>query len=139
MTISDHSIQDLHSIYCRMTGLQVALTLGRMFQWERWILRQWTADDLRLAIEVTRRKIKKGECTFARLRFPEFIGNDEKFEEYLAEARAINRQHEQRETPKEKILRETGRPKERQTDRPIGDVLAGLKALEQFRALKDTL
>lgn len=138
MSIDRTKIPELHAIYERMTGLEVPLTLQRNFQWEAWLVNEWTEDDLRLVVEVLRRKIKAGHKTLSCLRFSTLIGNTEWFAEDLAEAKALARRP-QEDRGRSEALRATGRPSapEPAPARKAGDVLAAGRAFAEFKKWKE--
>jgi len=139
MNHNEETIKELHGCYCRMSGLEVPLTMQRMFTWERWIHEKLTIDDLRLVIEVLRRKIKAGKKTLACLKFTNLIGNVEFFTEDLAEARQLARLPKS-EPDKESVLRATGRPTHHdKPPRTAAQVLADQEAFRKFREFKETL
>jgi len=122
-----------------MTGLEVPLTMQRMFMWERWLHEKLTIDDLQLVIEVLRRKIKAGKKTLACLKFTNLIGNTEFFTEDLAEARQLARLPKVDEE-RASVLRATGRPTYHDKPaRTAAQVLADQEAFKAFRAFKETL
>lgn len=132
------AITKLHEKYCGLTGLRVPLTLGRIWNWEQWCLKGYSEADLEVTIQFLQQKIKANRKTISCLKFSNLIGNTEWFDEDLAEARAIARQP--RTTPREKILQATGRKEpEKVTCRSAADVLAGIRAFEEFKALRGAL
>ena len=139
MNHSEETIKELHGCYCRMTGLEVPLTMQRMFTWERWLHEKLTIDDLRLVIEVLRRKIKAGKKTLACLKFTNLIGNTEFFTEDLAEARQMARLPKVDEG-RASVLRATGRPIHHdKPPRTAAQVVADEEAFKAFREFGNSL
>ena len=140
MRIPESTIKDLHSCYCRVSGMEVPLTMQRMFTWEAWALPGHTIDDLRLVVEVLRRKIREGKNTLACLRFTNLIGDCERFQETLSEARAMSRAPKV-DSGRADVLKATGRSAtpEQSEARSVGDVLKAEAAFKEFQKLKDLL
>ena len=143
MTTIDQ-IKSLHSLFCELTGRPVVLDLQgyREHQWHDWLKFGFTPDDVRLTVKYLKAKVNKGERNEGCLKFNNLIGNPLGFEEDLHQARAESRK------PKvdhslNRVLKCTGRPTKQEevkvTVRAAADVIAGEKAFEQFRALKESL
>lgn len=132
-------IKELHAIYQRCSGIEIVLSMQRMQAWRCFLAQGYNEDDLRLAIELLRRKICAGKKTFACLRFGSLIGNLEWFGEDLGEARAMARVPKQ--TAKEKFCEEQGRPPKRTVDtaRPVRNIIAENAALSALLKLRDSL
>lgn len=138
MTTQDR-IKSLHDLYCRLTGMTIPLTMPRIYQWEFWLSKGFEEKDLYSVIRMLNVKISQGIKTITCLKFHYLIGNIDWFEEDLAEANALKRRPPP-ETPRQEILRATGRPKpEEDTCRTAAQVLDGIRAFEQFKALRNTL
>ncbi len=139
MIPTEPQIKELHACYGRMSGLEVPLTLGRMFQWEVFCKQGYNENDLRLVIEVLRRKIKVGPNTLACLKFSNLIGDIEKFQESLSEARAMSRLPKV-DKSRESVLKATGRTTTKDTPpRTAEEVLRDSAAFKEFVKLKETL
>lgn len=135
------SVKPLHDAYCRLSGMQIQLTMSRLMSWEQWLAHGWTEQDLAAVIGLIRRKIKLGQRWTSSLHFRNLIENRDVFEEDLAEARS-ERQFRKQFTPRNQALAATGRPAEQTGERParsVGEILAGIKAFADFQALKETL
>ena len=140
MNHNEETIKELHATYCRMSGMDdLPLTLNRMSHWEAYCNLGYTQDDLRLVIEMLRRKIKTGPNTMSCLRFNNLIVDIERFQEELSLARAKAREPK-REPDKESVLKATGRPTHYdKPTRTAAQVLADQEALKKFREFKETL
>ncbi len=106
MTTEDH--RESHAIYCTLAGRDLPLTMTIHWQWNLWKSKGWTMDDLRLVVQHIKMLIKEDRRRPESLRFHNLIGNTERFNEDLAEARALARVP--RETNRDRILQATGRP-----------------------------
>lgn len=137
--MSKDPINDLHAAYESLTGLKLGLTMGRIYAWEVWLTRGWTAADLQMVVRALVGKAKaqnRQPC----LKFSRIVEDLDRFEEELAEARARHRT--MRTTPdKARVLRASGRAAEAPLPQPlrIGNVLKGAEALAALRSLRDSL
>lgn len=138
MTDETPAIRALHAIYESQTGLNNPLTMDKIFAWEAFRAAGHTAEDLRMVISALRAKIRRGQKTIGCFRFRWFIGNLEYFAEDLAEARALARVT--KPTPKQTFLATVGRPApEKDTAKPIRDILAENRALAELLRVRDSL
>ena len=145
-------IRRLHAAYVRLTGLSVVLDLAgyRERLWFDWLQMGWTEKDLAVVVGYVKRCIARNERGFnyGTLKFGSLVGQVDKFEEILAEARAVGRQPEGR-NPRAEILRASGRDSQGPiaNSQRAGDVVAGLAsdpgraaaALEELRKMKANL
>lgn len=138
MSITGNGTQKLHDEYCRLTHLNIPLSLQRMYAWEMWSL-EFKLPDLEIVVRHIERKVKDRGRLYRCFKFEWFICNRENFAEDLAEARALMRVH--RPNPhRDEVLRITGRP-EKQPDivHTPAEILASQEALKKLVALRDSL
>lgn len=135
------AIGQLHKAYCDTSGFPLALTMDRIFMWERWQLRRWTQADLVQVLTYLKRKSDSGQH-WARnaLMFSALIRDESRFEELLAEVRAQARV-KQVNLGKAQALRATGRDATAPTSEPrsAAQVLRGDEALKALLQLRDSL
>jgi hypothetical protein len=136
---SDAAIRALHANYVGLTGMDVALTLPRMYAWEAWQARGFTMKDLAAVIRLRAIKARDRQRGPA-LGFHGMIEDLDRFEEDAAEARARNRK---RVYPpgKRAVLKSTSRPSEPEHPdaRTLDQIIAGERALDELRKLRDSL
>lgn len=102
--------QTIHEFYLQLTGLPIPYSMQRHYNWEQWLCRGHTREDLKLVISYLSGRIKDGKRQRECLLFRNLISNVEYFEEDLAMARATGRERQFRHCPgKESVLRTTGR------------------------------
>lgn len=89
ITTEEFNITQLHDCYMACTGQVVSLTFHRQDCWRIFICQKWTADDLKLVVAYIKREFK--EFAPKMLRFSRLIECPSDFEEYLAIARATQR------------------------------------------------
>lgn len=140
-------INDLHRLYQQLTGLAVSLDFSRENIWGHWLAKGWTADDLRIVITHIKAEIRAERRFPASLRFSNLVGQTDRFEEDLVEARA--RARVPRTDPaRAEALRASGRPAAPPPparpaaaiiDKITKDPTAAAKALAELKALKDSL
>lgn len=133
-------IEVLHTAYTQSTGMDIALTMGRIFCYEIFVSKGWSADDIRAVAGHLKRKIKTGPTTTAALAFRNFVQSHELFEENLAECKCLSRV-KRVDPARASILRTTGRdPNPVQGEaRPARNIIAEMTALNELRALKESL
>lgn len=137
--INQSQIEHLHSSYCTLTGISIPLTMQRIYQWEAWGACGYSEKDLAAVVKLLKEKIRRQRKTISCLRFSCLIGNTEWFGEDLGEVQANNR-GPVRCADRESVLKSTGRIEQvKDTVRSAADILAGMKAFEEFRALKEAL
>lgn len=140
MKYNQDLVLSLHEVYQRISGLSVPLTLGRIYQWELFLTQGHTKEDLVLTLGHLKRRLLKHEVSLGRMRFSTLIGNLDNFSEDLAEARAVARVPVV-DRGRLEMLKATGRDAAPQTGqvRQIGDIVAGMKALEAFQEFRRSL
>jgi hypothetical protein len=109
--VKEESYNHLHRLYCAQSGLELGYSMLRHFQWQAFVARGFTADDLTLVLVNLRRYIQQHRLGRGCLSFHRLIGDLETFEEYLAEFRALRRKGSYCKQ-KQQALRATGRPDE---------------------------
>lgn len=87
----EQTIQALHAAYVRLTGLPVPYNHGRRFTWLAWIARGFTEADLATVVGHYRRTVDKDIIRMRMMKFDRLIGDTQRFEEDLAEAKAMHR------------------------------------------------
>jgi hypothetical protein len=87
----EQQIQSLHAAYVRLTGLPLPLNMSRRFVWLAWMARGFTEQDLATLVSHYRKTVDKEPIRMRMLRFDRFIGDTQRFEEDLAEAKAMTR------------------------------------------------
>lgn len=142
---SEHaSAAELHRMYVNLTALEIPLDMSRIYQWEVFIAKKFTATDLSLVIRHIQKGIRERKRNPGALKFRNLIGSIDLFEEDLAESRAAAniRSKSSRPmppTPKRADGREmptvAAGPK---TDRKVGEIVA-TKAFQDFIALRNSL
>jgi hypothetical protein len=140
MTDEMPNIRSVHTLYEDLTQIQVILSMEKVFKWREWLARGYTHDDLRSVVMMLQAKIKSGQKTFTCLNFRNLIGNLEWFDEDLGEARALARMP--KPTARDKILEQTGRPKQMglgDTVQSAESVMKGNAALAELLKLRDSL
>jgi len=141
MTDEMPAIRRLHSDYQDATGLMVTLTMDKVMSWRHWMAMGWNKDDLILVVRMLHRKIEDRPRLLRSMRFEWFIGNRERFDEDLAEARALDRVPKVCAS-KASVLRATGRPAQQffaDTVKSAEDVMRADAALAAFIKLKESL
>jgi hypothetical protein len=91
MTDKTPMLSDLHKHYVALTGLDLVLTMPRIYQWEAWKVHGWTSAELSLVVRHIQKRIKENRRRPESLLFRNLIQDTERFEEDLAEARALAR------------------------------------------------
>ncbi len=136
--ITQSQIQEIHATYCALTGLQVPLSMQRIYAWEMWCT-EFKPPDLEIVVRHLKQKVRERPKLLRCFKFEWFIGNRENFAEDLAEARALMR------APKvngerASVLRATGRV-ETMPDvvHTPAEFLASKEGLKKLIALRDTL
>ena len=146
-------IRRLHAAYVRLTGLAVSLDLQgyREMVWFQWMRLGFTEADLVCVVRYVKGFIQRGDrgWNLGTLKFNSLIGQPDKFEELLAEARVRGKSENRK--PKSEILRVSGRDSQsaiaNSRTKSVGEVAARIagdpdrarEAFEAFRKLKGTL
>lgn len=88
MSPVEDEIRRLHEVFCELTDQQgFSLNFGRDRAWFDWMRCGWGEADLRLVIRWVRIGQGQGKRNPGALKFSNLIGDREKFEEDLMEAR----------------------------------------------------
>ena len=112
------NIENLHRVYCEMTGMAIRLDMQRECEWARFAQRRFTVEDLRLVIRSIQRGIKNQKRHRGALRFSNLVVQLDYFEEELAMAQSEARVNSRRSvaTPaRDEVCRATGRPTSSET------------------------
>lgn len=133
----DGIIRQLHTRYCSLTGLNLALNMPKIYAWDIWLNRGWAMVDLETVIAHLRRTITPKERLIRYFQFRNLIERPDDFEATLAEARAITRVP-RFDPGKADVLRGTNRPDKPEPSKPktaeqVMKESAGLKALLDLR------
>lgn len=91
MTSETELATDLHAAYCSLTGMDLPLTMQRIFSWTAFKAKGWTKEDLALVIRHLQRKIRLARKWPSALLFRNLIERLDYFDEELSEARAMAR------------------------------------------------
>lgn len=127
-----NTISDLHSLYCRLTGMHISLAFDREHFWFLWLKQGFTGADLELVVKMIWRKIPKGERRIESLKFRNLIEQLDRFEEDLAVARAEHRNSKPPPSARERAVSQlrpnvTETVSSAQTARPVGELIEQLK------------
>jgi hypothetical protein len=109
MTDLTDRITALHAAYVRGSGLNLPLTLPRMYAWEVWLTHGWGEAELALVIKRLNFEVRQRMRTETCLRFSRLVEDISGFEEALAMARHHNRMP-RTDHGKAQALQSTGRP-----------------------------
>lgn len=133
-------IKRLHEHYCKATGLQVELTMQKIYAWESWLTHGWTEQDIDGAVHCAHQRTRDRTGFFRLVGFRWFIERPDYFDELRSEGKALKRRPVV-DANRASALMATGRsPEPRQTEaRPMRDLIAENKALQELRALKNSL
>jgi hypothetical protein len=140
MIDSDAIIKPLHEAYVSSTGLSLEYTPSRRFAWERWMFRKWNKEDLFVVVRHLKTKIRNGQKWPSCLSFNRLIGDEDAFEEQLAEARALARTPKPH--PARQEVKSNGKLVKLTPETPArsaADILAADKAFAAFRDLRKSL
>lgn len=122
-----------------MTGLNLELTMQRIYTWEAWTTHGWTREDLRVCIRYLkgriRERVRQPEC----LKFRNLIERPDIFEEELSMAHALSRRPKPN-PEKDATLKGTGRQESAAPlARSAAEIMAGDEALRKFKELGERL
>lgn len=137
MTDETAITQPLHTAYTRLTGLDVPLTLPRIYAWRCWLDKGYTLGDLELVIAHLKRTISPKAKLLRYLSFTNIVTYHESFAENLAEARALARVPKV-DPHREDVLRATHRPVRAETA-PARSAEQIMKECEMFKAFRESL
>lgn len=127
--------KSLHAQYNSITGISLPYTMRCHYAWELWLAAGYTSKDLDMVVAYIKSRIKAGKRERESLKLSLLIGDTERFAEDLSMAKAWSR------TPKvdpnkAAMLRATGRNEVvKDNVKTPAQVLAGMKALEDFRRM----
>lgn len=131
MPPSDEEITKLYSAYKALTGLEVPYTMQLRFTFEAFIAAGFNEPDLACVVRYIKGKIKEGKRPKESLLPRNLIQRTDFFAEDLAISRAEAR-NTRTETPRQAILRATGRPEQPSTPpKAVKSILEG-DALKEF-------
>lgn len=101
-------IAQLHSLYETTIGVTLECNYKRQCQWLEFIRAGFTADDLKLMIWYRRKTVKEPRILANMLKFSFLIGQLDRTEEDIREARAMAK-NKPRRTDRTRVLEATGR------------------------------
>jgi len=85
-----NDIDALHGLYCELTDQQgLGLRFDRMRMWHDWARCGWGQEELRLVVRYLLIGIEQGKRNNGCLKFSNLVGQVDKFEEDLFEARRV--------------------------------------------------
>lgn len=88
--MNPQAVESLHALYCELTAQQgFSLRFGRDRVWWDWLQYGWGEDELRLVVRYLRKGIAEGKRNQGALKFSNLIGQPDRFEEDLLEARRV--------------------------------------------------
>lgn len=106
-------IAALHRVYRELTGLEIRLDMERERVWFEWTRAGFGEADLRTVVHYLRRGIRENWRRPGALKFTNLIGQPDKFEEDLAEAKQFANGKARQAKPdaaRASVLAATGRP-----------------------------
>lgn len=136
--------QTLHRAYVAGSGLDLPLTMPKIWAWDAWASKGFTECDLRLVISFIQRRIKENRRRSESLRFKNLIEDTERFYEDLAEARALARVKKP-DCARVGVLRAMGSPAAvaPETTRTAAEVAAAIigraEAARKLKELRESL
>lgn len=128
------AITQLAETYSKLSGLDIRIRRGvcdREADWFAFLQAGFTNEDLTTVIRYIRREIHKGELKLNSLRFSNLIVQLDRFEEWLALAKAANRNAQKPPTALQKMLacrepKAVEQPAKGEA-RPISDYITALR------------
>lgn len=131
--------EELHNIYCRLTGLQIKYSMYSHWIFERFLAEGFTRDDLELTIRYVNRLIKQGQRKIEAFKLRYFIEDLAGFADNLAIARATSR-IKPLCANKVAVLKATGRIEQDEDGvKSAAQVIAGDEALKELIRVRDSL
>ena len=133
MKSASTTVNELHALYCSMTGFEIELNFTRERIWGEWLAyrrnKPFDENDLRRVIGYIRQGIRKDERREGALKFTNLIGSPDRFEEDLSLALgAIKERTQPQQNPVTKYRPpEEPKPEERVTREEFKDMFSGLK------------
>ena len=125
-------IEQLHTLYAALTGMQILLTSDRERVWFEWQRGGFVQDDLRLVVRLIRSGIQEGKRNAGALKFSNLIGMPDRFEEDLALAKSAQRANRPaKPAPPQRVATAAG-PR---TEQPVEKVSE--KALAELRTFRE--
>ena len=132
------NIESIHRLYCALTGFNLRLDMNREHVWFEYLKAGFTEPDLIMVIRHLK-WCKRNGLPARSLNFHTLIQQLDWIEETLAECKARARTYRP-DPDKASVMAATGRKDERVSQvRSAGDVLAGMKALDEFKKMKENL
>ncbi len=135
MTDSTQPTRSLHADYLRYTGLSIPFTMPLHYRLEAWLAHGGNSTDLELVVKYLKRRIRQGKRPMESLLPRNLFSDYSNFLEDLSIARAEAR--DVRDPNRDAVLATTGRTAPVQTAKPVADIMAGMKALAEFRQWRE--
>jgi hypothetical protein len=130
---TNEQCERIHAQFCALTGIPAEFTMSARFIWESFLARGYGEPDIACVTRYIKERIKQKRREKESLMMRNMVQNLDYFAETLSMARAESR-NSRTESPKAEIIRAAGyQDKPRDTARPIGDIVAAAKALEDLR------
>lgn len=130
MTSINPQINSLHTTYVRLSGRETRLEFGREALWAQFLAAHFTEADLTDVIRHLKFGINNGTRNPGALKFSNLIGQLDKFEEDLAEARAFGRS-KPKNPERLAVLRMTGRDEPLGNTRHVSELLKSIPELNR--------
>lgn len=116
-------LRRLHDEYCRATGLPIRYTFEHYSDWYLFAQRFEPGDIAAVVAYLRKLYRSRPDILRASLRFSKLIKDRQRFEEYLAEARAERRKPVK--TDRDRVLEASGREAQRESEaRSVGQILS---------------
>lgn len=134
-------LKQIHALYVSLTGMSLRYDFNKEYQWAAFVKRGFTDVDLRDVIKHLKSEIKIGKRNIGALKFSNLVWNLDGFEEDLALVRALKRVP-RTDRNREAALNSSGRnlvADTKDTSRSAADILAGEKAFEALKVMRDHL
>jgi hypothetical protein len=116
MTVEEANISGIavaHEAFERLTGKQYMLHPARKFAWEKFlVVRRFTVEDIGVVVKYLQEEIAAKRAYPPQLWWNNLIEQPDRFEEYLNDAKAKNRNAVPVKTNKDVVLEVSGRPRE---------------------------
>lgn len=136
MQQNQKQIEELHKAYIEGTGLNVVLSMDRVYAWDAWLAKGWTLADLRQLLRYCKWRNRERGARPINLSFRALIGTPENFEELLASARHQQRAREQAPPPAKQMILQGTKREPKGPDRPAKTAEQIMRESELFKRLR---
>ncbi len=128
------SWETLNNTYVRESGMESKPFLSKEFAWANWSRCGFVESELVETLHYLRREVKANRRKPACMSFRTLIEQPENFEHEYSLAKEERLRRKPPESPRQAILRATGRPEQHETPpNPVKSILEGA-ALKEFMA-----